>query len=85
MAKKPAIEINDRLGEMLKAEPFQPFDIKMADGDTIHVFHPDFAIRSPTGATAVVFERDGHMRIVNMRMVATLEPRRGQPSRKGKR
>lgn len=85
MAKKPNSEINDRLGEMLKAEPFQPFDIKTADGDTIHVFHPDFAIRSPSGATAVVFERDGHMRIVNLRMIVTLEPRRDQPARKGKR
>ena len=85
MAKKSNVEINDRLGEMLKADPFRPFDIKMADGDTIHVFHPDFAIRSPTGATAVVFERDGHMRIVNMRMVSTLEPRRPAAPRKGKR
>jgi hypothetical protein len=77
--------INERLGEMLTREPFQPFDIKTADGDTIHVFHPDYAIRSPSGETAIVFDRDDHMRIINLRMVVTLEPRRQPPSRKGKR
>jgi hypothetical protein len=85
MAKRPVATINDRLGEMLKQEPFQPFDIKTADGDTIHVVHPDFAIRSPGGQTAVVFDRDDHMRIINLQMAVTLEPKREQTAKKGKR
>ena len=85
MAKDEAIWIDDRLGEMLKTKPFLPFDIKTADGDTIHVFHPEFAIRSPGGETAVVFDKDNHMRIVNMQMVVTLEPRKPPAAKKVKR
>jgi hypothetical protein len=85
MAKRRSATINDRLGEMLKTEPFQPFDIKTADGDTIHVHHPDFAIRSPSGLTAVIFDKDDHMRILNMRMVVTLEPKRPPAKKRAKR
>ena len=44
MAKRRREElgINLQLGTMVRAQPFQPFDIRTADGDTIHVFHPDF-------------------------------------------
>ena len=85
MAKQNVLGMDDRLGEMLRASPFKPFDIKTADGDTIHVFHPDYAIRSPGGRTAVVFDREDHMRIVNMEMVVTLEPRRPAAAKKVKR
>lgn len=85
MAKRDRNTVNDRLGEMLKREPFQPFDIKTADGDTIHVFHPEFAIRSPSGETAIVFDREDHMRIINLRMVVTIEPKKAQSPKKGKR
>lgn len=77
--------VTDRLGDMLRANPFRPFDIKTADGDTIHVFHPDYAIRSPIGDTAIVYDKDGHFRIVNLDMVVSFEPRRAPTPRKAKR
>jgi hypothetical protein len=85
MAKQRIATIDDRLGEMLRSEPFQPFDLKKSDGDTIHVFHPDYAIRSPGGRTAVVFDRDDHMRIVNMQHVTKIEPRKQPAKKKAKR
>lgn len=83
MAKSDTI--SERIGDMLHQSPFLPFDIKTADGDTIHVQHPDFAIRSPIGDTAIVFDRDGHFRIVNLDMVVTLEPRKPPTKKKAKR
>jgi hypothetical protein len=79
MAKrKKAHPIHEELGTMMRLQPFQPFDIKTADGDTIHVFHQDFVARSPTGETAIVYDKDGHFRIVHLNMVVTLEPTRAK-------
>jgi hypothetical protein len=52
--KRDELGIYVELGAMMRAQPFQPFDMKTADGDTIHVFHPDFVARSPKGDTAIV-------------------------------
>ncbi len=81
MAKAIEHEMNDRLGQMMHAEPFQTFDVKTADGDTIRVIHPDFISRSPTGGTAVIFDPDNHMRIVNVDLIVTIEPVRSKPTR----
>lgn len=89
MAKRPAPHaIQEALNELLRARPFAPFDIKMADGDTIHVRRPDFIARTPSSSTATVYDRDEHFRIVHLDMVVTLEPTRaskgtfGSPGRR---
>jgi hypothetical protein len=33
--------IRDELGRLLASDPFEPFQIKLANGDAHHVFHPD--------------------------------------------
>ena len=33
--------------DRLRSQPFQPFDVRTADGDTFRVMHPDFAMISP--------------------------------------
>jgi hypothetical protein len=70
------VRVNDALADMMRRAPFLPFDIKTADGDTIHVGHPDFIARSPRGDMAVVYERDGHFRWIHLNMAVTLEPTR---------
>lgn len=77
-----AQDIYESLGNMMKTAPFQPFDIRTADGDTIHVEHPDFVARSPGASTTIVYDREGHFRIINLDMVVTLEPSRAKPTRK---
>jgi hypothetical protein len=87
MAKKTTLGIHEELAAMIRAQPFRPFDIKTADGDTIHVWHPDFIMRSPRGDTAIAYDKEGHHRIINLRMVVTLEPTRpkGGLGKPGKR
>ena len=69
----------------MRKQPFQEFDVKAADGATFRVFHPDYAMISPTGESVIIFERDGHYSVVNMQLIVSLEPVREKPVRKAKR
>ena len=77
---------SERLIEMLDAKPFQPFDIRLADGRAIRVQHPEFVARSPSGRTAVVFQPDDSMTVLDVFLAVSLdrvarrrrEPRRGR-------
>ena len=69
----------------MKKQPFQPFEVKTADGATFQVFHPDYAMISPNGETVIIFEKSGHYSVINMKLVVSLEPVREKPVRKGKR
>lgn len=76
MAKSSFSAMYEELGSMLQTQPFAPFDIKTTDGDTIHVWNPDYAIRSPAGDSAIIYDKDGHFRIINLKQVVTFEPSR---------
>ena len=64
----------ERLSDLLQARPFQPFDIRLADGRAIRVHHPEFASRSPTGRTVVVFQPDDSMTIIDLFLAISLDP-----------
>ena len=86
MAKEEKIiTIHDSISDYLHRSPFQPFDLRTADGDTIHVRHPDFIARSPKSEMVTVYDTDGHIRTVQLSMVVTLEPVRPKPSKVGKK
>ena len=70
---------------MLKGQPFAPFLVKTSDGDTFQVPHPDFAIVSPVDAEVIVYDKDGHFRIVAMNHIVSLEPVRNGSRKPGKR
>ena len=74
---------SERLIEMLEATPFQPFDIRLADGRAIRVQHPEFVARSPSGRTAVVFQPDDSMTILDVFLAVSLD--RVAPGRGGSR
>ncbi len=57
---------------MLKIEPFRQFDIKTTDGDTFTVIHPDYAMLSPDEAEAIVYDKDGHFRVIDTSHIVTL-------------
>ena len=71
---------------MLNAQPFRPFVVKTTDGDTHRVEHPDYALISPPKTEVVIYDKDGHFRHVAMNHIVSLEPIRGNGSKKpGKR
>jgi hypothetical protein len=67
--------------DMLKIEPFRQFNIKTTDGDTFTVIHRDYAMLSPDEAEAIVYDKDGHFRVIDTTHIVTLEPVR-QPTKK---
>lgn len=73
------------LRNQLRSQPFQPFDVKTADGDTFRVFHPDYAMVSPIDTEVVIYDKDGHFRIIAMDLIVSLEPVREQQRKPGKR
>lgn len=74
------------LKQMLKAQPFRPFEIRLADKQVLRITHPEWAFLSPGGRTLIVYEagEDDHFRMVDALLITTVEPIR-QASGKGKR
>jgi hypothetical protein len=77
--------MGDAVRAMLTAQPFSQFEIRLADGDTIRIHHPDYAIVSPNRRQVLTYDKDGHLRIINMRLATSVEPVRAQEKRRGKR
>ena len=48
----------EQLQQMLHAQPFQPFDIRLADGRSVRVAIVTFSRCSPSGRTVIVYEKD---------------------------
>jgi len=75
----------EQLRRLHLAQPFQPFDIHLADGRTLSVEHPEFLSQSPTGRTFVVAHPDGSHEVVDLLLVVSLEPHTNGSSRRGRR
>lgn len=63
----------DQWKRALKATPFRAFKVHLADGRNLTVSHSEFVATSPTGETAVVFQPDGDMDIIDLMLVTSLE------------
>jgi hypothetical protein len=53
--------------------PFRPFTIRMADGRTFEVPHPDFAAQSPSGCTVIVFQEDDSYSVLDLLLMTELD------------
>jgi len=73
---------SDKLKEVLKAEPFAPFRLHLADGRSIDVPHPELMAISPSGRVAYVFRQgnrhdSGHH--FDVLMITDIEVRTARP------
>ena len=64
----------EQLRRTHQATPFQSFRIRMADGRTFSIPHPDFLSMSPSGRTAVIYQPDDSASIVDLLLMTELEP-----------
>lgn len=67
------------------ARPFQPFTIRLGDGQALPVDHPEMLAYAPKSRTAVVYRKDGSFEIVDLLLVTGLEvglPRGGRRARR---
>jgi hypothetical protein len=56
-----------------RSTPFRPFTIRMADGRTFAIAHPDFLSISPAGRTVVIYHPDDSASIVDLLLMTELE------------
>ncbi len=62
------------LRDLIHAVPFQAFTIRLADGRSVEVPHPDFILVTGGGRTAIVASAvDDHFTIVDLLLVTQLE------------
>ena len=57
----------------LRSAPFRPFAIRLADGGTVPVRHPEMVALHPTGRTTVVIQPSGMWHVVDLLLVTALE------------
>ena len=62
----------------LHLQPFRPFTIRMADGRTFDVSHPDFVAQSPSGRTVIVFQPDESYSVLDLLLMTELQVVNGQ-------
>ena len=55
-----------------RADPFLPYRIRLTDGKTIRVPHPDFVSISPSGRMATAYSPDGELHIIDILLVTDL-------------
>lgn len=70
--------ITEALRDLMTQRPFVPFEIRMTDGRSFSIRHPDMLIISPGGSTAVTFVGDEALRIIQLVQVTTLETSGGE-------
>jgi hypothetical protein len=61
----------DQVRTAMRAQPFLPFAVKLADGRSFQVNHPEFIAASPNGREMVIYD-DAGMSLIDMRLVAEI-------------
>ena len=62
----------DQVRHLLKAQPFSPFAVRMADGNEFFVKHPDFAFLAPTGRSLHVYQPDMSYSVLDVLLMTEL-------------
>jgi len=63
----------DALRKIHTARPFQPFFLRLGDGQRLPVAHPEMLSYSPNSRLATVYLDDGSFEIVDLLLVTGLE------------
>ena len=51
----------------------RPFRLRTADGKTVSVPRPDFALLSPTGRTLIVFHKGDSYEVLSVQLISSIE------------
>lgn len=73
----------EALSRLHQARPFQPFALRLGDGQSLMVSHPEMLAYAPRSRTATVYRPDGSFEIVDLLLVTGLDvPRNGASRRR---
>jgi len=65
--------IADEIKELMHAEPFQPVRIVLGNQQTFVVAHTDYLMVSPDRQTVVLYDEQGHFKILNTQQIRLVE------------
>ena len=74
---------NLQVRTMVRAEPFRPFLVKLADGRSFEVRHPENIACATNGREMTIYDDDG-MHLIEMLLVVEMAPRSGPATAKRK-
>jgi hypothetical protein len=72
----------EQMRRVLKARPFVPFHIHLADSRAVFVSHPEIVAFSGSGRTIHVFEDSMYEEIIDLLLVVSLKPANAEGSRR---
>jgi hypothetical protein len=64
----------EQVRQMHRAQPFQPFELYLADGRSLNVSHPELLAIHGQGRTVAIAVPDGAFEIVDLLLVTSLKP-----------
>ncbi len=68
----------EQFKELHKSRPFLPFHLHMASGRVVTVRHPEFAMLTPGGRTAVVATSNDAAEVVDLLLVESISVGNGK-------
>jgi hypothetical protein len=74
----------EELHKLHTARPFQPFTIRLGDGQALPVEHPEMLAYAAKHRTATVYRADGSFEIIDLLLITGLDvhpPKRGRQGR----
>jgi hypothetical protein len=75
-----------QIREVVKAQPFRPFTLRLADGRSYTVTHPEFAMMAPSGMELVFVGDDEAIHMIYVPLIVEIEfagVRASQPGSEG--
>ncbi len=76
----------EQLRTTIKAQPFVPFTLRLADGRQYDIDHPDFISSHPHGRTVIVYKpgENGDLEILDLLLVVGIEVHHSKENRERK-
>jgi hypothetical protein len=75
--------IADEIKELMHAEPFQPVRIVLGNQQTFVVAHTDYLMVSPDRQTVILYDEQGHFKMLNTQQIRLVEPVNRPSSKSG--
>ncbi len=75
--------IADEIIDLMHAEPFQPIRIVLGNEQSYVVTHTDYLAVSPDRQSMVLYDEQGHFRVINAQQIRLVEPVNRPSSKSG--
>lgn len=66
--------IADEIKDLMQADPFRPIRLVLGNQRSFVVTHTDYLMVSPDRQTVVLYDDQGHFRIVNAQQIKVVVP-----------